>query len=70
MDLAFDRLAVHLDLPIGAWSHTFTSVLPASLGTLATAFRQRGYQTAGISANFVLVSKARGSARASTASSS
>jgi arylsulfatase A-like enzyme len=39
---------------------TFTSALPASLETLATAFGRRGYQTAGISANFVHVTRAKG----------
>ncbi|HUP18768.1 MAG TPA: sulfatase [Gemmatimonadota bacterium] len=38
----------------------FNSVLPGALDTLATAFRRRGYQTAGFSANFVLVSRAMG----------
>jgi len=39
---------------------TFTAALPPSLDTLATAFQRRGYQTAGISANFVHITRAKG----------
>lgn len=39
---------------------TFTASLPPSLETLADVFRRRGYQTAGISANFVHVTRAKG----------